>query len=201
MTDFLSVHDIRRKYYCTLRVGIFVAHPDDETIWAGGLLSVLHRPTVYACSIPFRDPIRVQKFFDACCSLNVDGRILPHSEAIQEPFPYLDAYTHLLHEFGLLVTHNASGEYGHHHHKQIHDWVVDNAKCPILCFGYGEHEGFELDSLSKWEKTAALNCYNHKSITDGGMTKADALRRVYGDQFDLFAESYRYASTVPLARP
>lgn len=192
----LSVDDIHRKHRYNLRVGVFVAHPDDETIWAGGLISNLYRPVVYACSVPVRDPIRIQKFFDACASLDAEARIIPHCEVPGEELSYLDNYTHLLSKFSLIVTHNACGEYGHIHHKQIHRWVVENAQCPVLCFGYGEHEGFPLKPLYEWDKKAALECYDHKSITDGGLTKAEALRRVYGKRFDFSKESYCYAEAV-----
>lgn len=175
-------------------VGVFVAHPDDETMWAGGLIAALNWPIVYACSIPVRDPVRADKFLNACAFLESEGRIMPFEETPGEALPYLDEMMWIMTAFDVIVTHNALGEYGHIHHKQVHGWVINNrSDREIITFGYGQVPGHALPDVLAGKKDRALKCYNHKSPTDGGFTKDEALRRTYGDSFDLFSEGYLYA--------
>lgn len=177
-----------------MRVGIVVAHPDDETLWAGGLIAALDKPVVFACSIPVRDPIRADRFFDACRVLGAEARILPHVETTGEILPHLFTYTNRLHEFDCIVTHNELGEYGHIHHKQVSGWVTQEARCPVMFFGYGiacEHSKLNEYLLSR--KREALHCYDHYSPSDGGMKKSLALEIAYGDRFDFNSEGYFHA--------
>jgi hypothetical protein len=151
-----------------MRSAIVVAHPDDETIWAGGYpLRYRGDWTVLCCSVPRIDPVRAIKFFDACAVLGVCGDVLPFTES-----PPTQALGHLdrldLSGFDLILTHNAEGEYGHVHHKSVHQHVVRNATCKILTFGYGKGSiRIDLTPDETARKLAALSCYDHTSPTDG----------------------------------
>lgn len=189
----LSVKDVVAKVKGK-KVGVFVAHPDDETMWAGGLIAALDSPSVYACSIPVRDPVRAEKFLNACEVLGASGHVMPFEETPGAELPHLETMDWVMGLFDVIVTHNASGEYGHLHHIQVHVWAILNRQHrDILTFGYGEVEGYPLPDKLAAKKDLALKCYNHKSPTDGGLTKDEALRKVYGDRFDLFSEGYMYA--------
>ena len=51
---------------------MLVAHGDDESLWGGGLLArYAHKNwTVVCCTVPWADPIRTDKFRDACAVFN-----------------------------------------------------------------------------------------------------------------------------------
>lgn len=163
----------------TLRRAMIVAHPDDETLWGGGLL--LRHPgdwTVIACSIPARDPERAAKFHIACDRLGARGIVRPYVE--QEQLAGLEAID--LEPYALLVTHGAAGEYGHEHHKQVHRHVMLRAgDRPVITFGY--FSGREVLSLTPDErvrKLHALRAYDHQSSSDR-LPKWRALLDRYGE--------------------
>lgn len=164
------------------------AHPDDETIWAGGLIGSLPGCwTVICCSIPRTDPIRAWKFFDACDVLGANARLLPYVETPGDPLKNLDQI--VLSEFDVVVTHNAQGEYGHEHHKQVHRFVVGRRPD---CFTFGFRRGgirFPLKPEAQARKRSALKCYDHISPSDG-KAKWQALLERYGDAIEIDAETY-----------
>ena len=142
-----------------------VAHPDDEVLWAGGLLQ-RGDWTVICCSIPRRDPIRAWNFFKCCDVLGVKTKLLPFEES--EPDTLLGQLNLLdLDQYDVVFTHNAKGEYGHFHHQQVHKHVVQNYEGRIFTFGYGSSEGKYqwTNKLSEVEtdiKMKALQCYSHE---------------------------------------
>lgn len=144
---------------------IIVAHPDDETLWCGGLM--LRYPgnwTVICCSIPTRDAIRAWKFFQACETLGARGRVYPYIETRGKP---LSELAHIdLREFTFVATHNEVGEYGHEHHKQINQYVFNTFSGPMLKFGYGcERKDddliVDLTDAEYEQKIKALKSYDH----------------------------------------
>lgn len=173
---------------------IVVAHPDDESLWCGGL--VLRYPGVWsiiACSIPRADPIRAWKFYEACKRLGVyRAQVLP----VIEP-PANESFSHLamldLAEFDCIVTHNSRGEYGHKQHSSLHHDLVARWPEKVVTIGYGSgRPGDEVIALTPEEcsrKRIALQAYDHISPTDG-KPKWDALIARYGGMFDLDVETY-----------
>lgn len=166
---------------------MFVAHPDDETLWGAGI--ILRYPkdwTVICATIPFHDPVRAEKFCDACKVLGARPIVQLHPERIDHvPIPDLD-------EFDLIVTHNSAGEYGHKHHKELHEAVKARWQDKMLCFGYGGNPRMTL-ALSDNEsakKLEALQCYDHRSPTDRGKMKWEALLEIFSPRFDLWREPY-----------
>jgi LmbE family N-acetylglucosaminyl deacetylase len=125
-----------------MNAALIVAHPDDETIWAGGL--ILGNPqwdwTVLSlCRADDAD--RAPKFRRVCERLGVTGLIsdlddsaeLAPIDAAAEIGPRIAA--HLPGgSWDLCVTHGANGEYGHRRHKEVHTAVLDLAsQGRILC--------------------------------------------------------------------
>ena len=115
-----------------MKAVIIVAHPDDETIWAGGL--VLSHPdwdwTVLSlCRAGDTD--RRPKFFAVCERLGAHG-IIYDLDDNPEPSPIepgRDIGQPILKALGetewdLCITHGKNGEYGHTRHKQVHAEVV-----------------------------------------------------------------------------
>lgn len=175
-----------------MRRALVVAHPDDETLWFGGLLAAEPGDwTVICCSIPRADPTRAWKFFDACDVLGAKARLLPYVETgTKEDLINLELLD--LSDFDQIVTHNSVGEYGHHHHIHLNRVLTSRYPDKVVTGGYGKATGPKLIVLNGHQmgvKLAALRCYDHTSPTDG-KPKWRALIDRYGSQFDLGVETY-----------
>lgn len=147
---------------------IVVAHPDDESLWASSLL--LYYPgnwTIICCSRPQApgEELRCSKFFHACVFLGAGhGVILDHADnGINKPLENL--YINLQ-EYDHIFTHNNVGEYGHPHHKQVHEYI--KSKYPDkkqTYFGY-TRDGYigteiELSPSNTMTKLKALRAYDY----------------------------------------
>lgn len=176
---------------------VVVAHPDDETLWCGGLLA--RYPglwTVICCSIPRTDPVRSAKFFNACRVFNARGILLPSIET--EPDQPLNNLAWLeLDDYDLIVTHNAAGEYGHKHHQQVHEYVKSRWRGKTATIGFGKGragaEKLVLDDNEYARKMAALKKYNHILPYRGSdIPKWEALLHRYGtvEGVDFRTETY-----------
>ena len=115
-------------------VAVIVAHPDDETLWAGG--TILSQPaSAWHCSIVTlcraSDPDRAPRFFEAVQALGAAGRMgdlddgpeqvsLPEKE-IQKTILQLLPQEH----FDLVISHNPAGEYTRHRrHEEVGKAVI-----------------------------------------------------------------------------
>jgi LmbE family N-acetylglucosaminyl deacetylase len=102
-------------------VALVVAHPDDETLWAGGTL--LNNPSwecFVVCLCRGNDTDRNPKFFKALKFLNAEGTMgniddqpeqIPLNDQLIE-----DTIQELLpqKQFDLIITHSPNGEYTRH---------------------------------------------------------------------------------------
>jgi len=177
-----------------MKRALVVAHPDDESLFFGGLL-IAHPGdwTVICCSIPRADPVRAWKFFDACAVLGAQGRLIPMPEPEKDQsfagnLAWLD-----LSAYDMIVTHNACGEYGHPHHVAVNRHIVHHWHDHMITGGYGKAEAphrIVLDAGQLARKHGALHCYDHVSTKDNGKPKWQALLDRYGPQFDLGIETY-----------
>jgi LmbE family N-acetylglucosaminyl deacetylase len=153
-----------------------VAHPDDETLWGGGL--ILRYPghwTVIACSTPMADPVRAAKFLEATRRLGATGIVSPFMETFSSILPF----DYDLSGYDVIVTHGAAGEYGHPHHVQVHREVTSRARCRVLTFG-GD-DALLLTAAERAGKLHALKAYDHILPYDGmPMAKWEALLARYG---------------------
>lgn len=166
---------------------VVVAHPDDETLFAGGFLARHGRKcTVICCTTPMRDPIRIDKFLDAC---KVYGAYA-QPEAAMDAGPERPIQLNLnLEAFDLVLTHNRWGEYGHPHHVMVHQHVLKRAKCPVLVFGDERALRFKRNKLElrlthreEVIRMEALQSYNHVLPYNGrDLPKWEALLERYGN--------------------
>ena len=105
----------------TDRVGVLVAHPDDETLWAGGLL-LLHPgwQTDIAAVCRASDPDRAPRFAAMLACYGASGRLADLDDGpAQTPLPPAlveQTVVELVAEraFDLLLTHGPRGEYTWH---------------------------------------------------------------------------------------
>lgn len=109
------------------RVAVVVAHPDDETLWAGGLL--LSHPEWSSFVVTLcrgSDPDRAPKFLSAVERLNAQGSMGDLDDSPdQAPLSATrvrDTILSLLpgRDFDLLITHAPRGEYTRHRrHEEV----------------------------------------------------------------------------------
>jgi hypothetical protein len=149
--------------------------------------------TIICCSIPKRDPVRAWKFFDACERLGARGRLIPQIEPDWDDPLGVGSLVDW-HEFEFWVTHGADGEYGHPHHKSLHEVVRRNAMGQVWFHQVrnGVHH-VDLGAMERsHEKLRALQAYDH--ILDyqplGKVTKWEALLHRYSDTDPLQGEYY-----------
>lgn len=142
---------------------VIVAHPDDEVLWAGGL--ILSNPglkwTVICCSIPRIDTERAWLWNDACDRLGVsDKKLFPALES--PPDQYLGALPEVK-GYSAYITHGFDGEYGHLHHRQVHHHVKLSADAPVYCFSLNGKHNHELRLAEETynKKLDALKAYSH----------------------------------------
>jgi LmbE family N-acetylglucosaminyl deacetylase len=117
----------------TKTVAIIVAHPDDETLWAGG--TILSNPSwlcFIICLCRKSDPDRAPKFEKALKILGADGIMgnLDDSPE-QKPLPENEVEKAILQllprwNFDLVITHGINGEYTRHRrHEEIGKAVIN----------------------------------------------------------------------------
>jgi LmbE family N-acetylglucosaminyl deacetylase len=172
-----------------------VAHPDDEALWFSGL--VLSRPdlrwTVICCTIPRRDPQRAWMFFDACQRMGATGRLLPFTETSARCAEVRGLDLIDMAAFDVVVTHNEVGEYGHRHHRVIHQYVRARCAGRMLVSGYGMADGITVVHVNREDKTRVLGAYHYETTYRGHTdAKYRNLIRHYHDDvgFDLWRETY-----------
>jgi LmbE family N-acetylglucosaminyl deacetylase len=100
---------------------VIVAHPDDETLWAGG--TILSHPSwkfFIVCLCRASDPDRSQKFFQALKILKSEGIMGDLDDGPdQHPLDESELERTILKllpskHFDLIITHNPKGEYTRH---------------------------------------------------------------------------------------
>jgi len=130
----------------TAKKVMFVAHPDDETLWGGNAL--YHEKYLVVCITCGVDSRRVEEFRKVMALTNDDYIMLGYPDKIKnvrndwEKEPFWDdlnadiAKILKLKDWDLVVTHNPDGEYGHIHHKLTNKIVVNYPnKDKIYFFG------------------------------------------------------------------
>ncbi len=112
---------------------IIVAHPDDETLWAGGtVLSMSHSSWFVATLCRAGDPDRAPKFGRVLDAIGAAGAMADLDDGPdQSPLDGSDVQETILsllagREFDLVLTHGPKGEYTRHRrHEETCKGVVD----------------------------------------------------------------------------
>lgn len=114
------------------KVAVIVAHPDDETLWAGG--TIIDHPEwdwhIFSLCRK-RDPDRAPKYFKVLKALHAGGDIADMADG-PEQTPLADneveqTILHLLpyQDFDLIITHGPQGEYTRHRRHEETSKAVD----------------------------------------------------------------------------
>lgn len=115
-----------------MKAAIIVAHPDDETIWSGGLI-LRHRDWAWTVLSLSRgdDANRRPKFERVCDLLAVRGIIsdLDDGNPLKPLNPRREIGRRIMNclcptGWDLCVTHGRNGEYGHRRHREVHNEVI-----------------------------------------------------------------------------
>jgi LmbE family N-acetylglucosaminyl deacetylase len=114
------------------RVAVIVAHPDDETLWAGG--TILRHPAwswFIATLCRASDGDRAPKFFHALKTFGANGKMSDLDDGPeQKPLAENEIQKTILEllppeHFDLIISHNPAGEYTRHlRHEEIGKAVI-----------------------------------------------------------------------------
>ena len=183
-------------------VAVIVAHPDDETLWAGG--TILSQPTGGWFILSLcrgSDPDRAPRFFQALKTLRAEGKMgdlddgpdqIPLqrneiNEAIMQMLPHK--------HFDLVISHSPAGEYTRHRrHEEIGEAV-------ILLWQAGRIQADELwtfayeDGEKRYLPQPITAAHIYKALPeDIWQKKYHVITQIYGFQKDGFE-----AETTPRA--
>ena len=103
------------------KCAVIVAHPDDETLWAGGMM-LMHPESKWTVVTLCRanDPDRAPRFFQALKTLNATGVMGDLDDSPEQaPFPARQVQHTIIDllpagTFDLVITHGLWGEYTRH---------------------------------------------------------------------------------------
>jgi LmbE family N-acetylglucosaminyl deacetylase len=115
------------------KVAIIVAHPDDETLWAGGtMLSESSWECFVVCLCRKSDNDRAPKFYKALGVLGAGGIMGDLNDGPEQtPLPENEVKQTILQlipdiHFDLIITHNPGGEYTRHlRHEEVSKGVIN----------------------------------------------------------------------------
>ena len=183
-------------------VAIIVAHPDDETLWAGG--TILSHPSwnffvISLCRAS--DTNRAPKFYEALKVLRAEGKMGDLEDSSeQKPLDEKEVQEAILQilprkHFDLIISHNPNGEYTNHiRHEEV-------SKAVIQLWHTGKISANELwtfayeDGGKKYYprpiETATVYCILSKRIW---LRKYSIITKTYG-----FEKSSFEAETTPRA--
>ncbi len=167
-----------------------VAHPDDETIWASGLLQRKKNWNWTIASLcRASDSDRKPKFEKVCGLYNAESVIFDLEDTLLGPLDNSDVQKLLAQfekrDFDFIFTHGENGEYGHIRHRDAHKAVLALAKekklksKKLFVFSYKKANRFEI-------------------VPDGRETKKIVLsRKELDSKKKIVAEIYGYAFDSP----
>ena len=142
---------------------VIVAHPDDEVLWGFDML--YKNNCLVVCVTCGKNKIRekeiekvVKSTNDKLISLGYTDKFLHHRSRwfISDRQIKKDFNTIInLKAWKGIITHNRDGEYGHVHHKMVHNMVKDYKTWPVRYFGkyYSKNkmEKMDFNSIKKYK--------------------------------------------------
>jgi pentatricopeptide repeat protein len=169
-------------------VAVIVAHPDDETLWAGG--TILCHPT-WNCFIVSlcrgNDPDRAPRFYEALKILKSQG-IMGDLDDGPNQVPLVKAEVEqailsLLPQkhFDLIISHNPSGEYTRHvRHEEVGEAVINLWNSDKISASEIRLFAYE-DCHKKYYPKAVENAAVYRPLTKRiWLRKLSIIRETYG---------------------
>lgn len=138
-----------------LNAAVIVAHPDDETLWAGGMILTHPEYNWFIATLCRKsDPDRSPRFFNVLQSYGARGAMADMDDGPEQiPLAIQDVQKTLLEmlpplSFELVLTHAPTGEYTRHlRHEEVSQAIMDlwqargiSAK-ELWLFAYEDDEG------------------------------------------------------------
>lgn len=173
---------------------VIVAHPDDETLWSGGIILMhpqINWTILTLCRLS--DPDRAPKFSKAVKALSAQGIMgdlddgpkqvpLDHDEVAAAVLELLPSYN-----YDLIITHNLSGEYTRHRrHEETGKAVTDLWKNEKLFAGQIWQFAYE-DGGKKYLPKAVKNADIRIELPANiWQAKYDIITKIYGFNNDSF---------------
>ena len=168
---------------------IVVAHPDDETLWAGGTI-LSHPEWKYFVISVCRggDEERSIRFFNALKILHAEGAMADMDDSPkQDPLDKSELESTILslvpaQSFDLIITHNPHGEYTRHiRHEEVSKavfelWFANQIQAPAL-WTFAYKDGGEVFYPKPME-----NANHHVMLTD----------EIWDQKYRLLTETYGF---------
>ena len=181
---------------------MIVAHPDDETLWGGAHL--LDEDYLVVCVTCGNDKNRVMEFQQALAISDDQYLMLDYPDKVNgkrdDWATSLEFITEDLKEimqiknWDKIVTHNIDGEYGHIHHKMLHDVVTsvyDNNSVKGSLYFFGKY--YKKNDMSLYQDN--LTPIN----SDVSSIKINQMIEVYKSQSfikDSFGHMFNYENWI-----
>jgi LmbE family N-acetylglucosaminyl deacetylase len=176
------------QYFSRKTIAVIVAHPDDETLWAGG--TILNHPLCkwyVVCLTRASDIDRAPKFYKALHDLHAEG-IMGDLEDGPDQTPLNEialkqTIIDLLpkKKYDIIITHNPNGEYTKHlRHEEV-------SKAVMSLWIAGEIQANELrtfafeDGKAAYMPVANEDASIYRILTkEQWQQKYDIIRKIYG---------------------
>lgn len=183
-------------------VAVIVAHPDDETLWAGG--TILSHP-MWNCFIISlcreNDPDRAPRFYEALKILKSQGIMGDLDDGPnQVPLDIEEVKQTILNllppkHFDLVITHNPSGEYTRHiRHEEVGEAVINLWNSDKISASEIRLFAYE-DGHKEYYPKAIQNAAIYRPLT----------KRTWQKKFNIITKTYGFekesweAKTTPVA--
>lgn len=137
-----------------LKTVVIFAHPDDELLWTGGfLLRYKERLQIdFIClTAPFNISriyglINLDRYFKTgkiiCLGFEDDPAVYREGADLQFDDGWIEALN--FDDYGLILSHNKEGEYGHPHHAYVHQ-TLKNRGISFISFGHSKSCDFKIN--------------------------------------------------------